>query len=294
MSAALTSSIPVTSIPLTTTFTPSPSCLSDYYTFSSGELSLGPPQTSDCLPSGWKPTSQYFSPGLCPSGYTIACSTVVSIDTLTETQATCCPTSYICAPLGWPSQVCSRTFAGWGTPATIMVTSSANSITTIFPFVPQAYESANGYGAANAYGILIAFQSTTTTTQPPMTYPTSSLPLPISTSPTNSPAPSQPLTPGDKAGIGISVTLVILGLFACLAFFILRHRRLSNRQHLSELQAGQYKERPHELQEMRGEPELYGSNLVLANSGGGTQGFEVEAGVLYGGGERQVVELQGY
>jgi hypothetical protein len=276
MSAILTSSTSVPSIPLTTTFTPSPSCLSDYYTFSNGEFSLGPPQTSDCLPSGWQPTSQYFSPGLCPSGYLIACSTVVSIDALTETQATCCPTSYICAPSGWSGQVCSRTFAGWGTPATVTVTSSANSITTIFPFVPQAYEYSYGYGAANAYGILIHFQSTTTTTQPSMTYTTSSLPyttsslpyttsslpLPISTSPTNSPAPSQPLTPGDKAGIGISVTLVILGLFACLAFFILRHRRRSNRQHLSELQAGQYKEGPHELQEMRSESELYGSNLV--------------------------------
>ncbi|KAL4892919.1 hypothetical protein BDV59DRAFT_178965 [Aspergillus ambiguus] len=97
----------ITIPPLTTTFTPAPSCLSDYYVWNATEggscivggstqtckfNSLGPPSTSDCLPPGYEPvTTAYFSPGLCPSGYNTACSEVVSVGTLTETRATCCP-----------------------------------------------------------------------------------------------------------------------------------------------------------------------------------------------------------
>jgi hypothetical protein len=77
---------------LTTAFIPSPSCLSDLYFYQPTNfyISLGPPSTSDCLPSGWA-LSGYFSPGICPSGYTIACSSSNSLDLLTETVATCCP-----------------------------------------------------------------------------------------------------------------------------------------------------------------------------------------------------------
>ena len=81
------------SIPaLTTIFTPSPSCLSDLYFYQPTDfyISLGPPSTSDCLPSGWA-LSGYFSPGICPSGYAIACSSLNSLGSLTETVATCCP-----------------------------------------------------------------------------------------------------------------------------------------------------------------------------------------------------------
>lgn len=92
---------------LTTTFTPAPSCLRDTYVWNatvgkscgSGSstvpcvyASLGPPSTSACLPSGYNwDTTAYFSPGICPSGYMIACSSVVSIGSVSETRATCCP-----------------------------------------------------------------------------------------------------------------------------------------------------------------------------------------------------------
>jgi hypothetical protein len=82
---------------LTTTFVPSSSCLTDIYMYNPGGsrfFSLGPPDVSDCFPSGWEPaTTAYFSPGVCPQGYGIACSSYNSIDTLTETIATCCPKS---------------------------------------------------------------------------------------------------------------------------------------------------------------------------------------------------------
>src|SRR5271154_2111910 len=86
---------PTTSIPLTTTFTPSPSCLSDYYWIGSF-ISLGPPSTTACLPSGWQLPSQLVSPGQCPSGYVIACLTSIALGSLPETQATCFPFSSSC------------------------------------------------------------------------------------------------------------------------------------------------------------------------------------------------------
>ncbi|PGG99507.1 hypothetical protein AJ79_08509 [Helicocarpus griseus UAMH5409] len=99
----------MTSVPtLTTTFTPSPSCLSDYYIWKQDDgwnfNSLGPQPTPACLPSGWDSASTaYFSPGICPSGYSAACSTVVHIHTVSETRATCCPSGYACqSATDWP------------------------------------------------------------------------------------------------------------------------------------------------------------------------------------------------
>jgi hypothetical protein len=90
-------------LPLTTTFVPPSTCISDTYLASSGctagecdglwmNLGPGPQSTGACLPSGWSPYS-YYSPGICPSGYSIAYSSVGSGDD-PETFATCCP-SYV-------------------------------------------------------------------------------------------------------------------------------------------------------------------------------------------------------
>jgi len=40
--------------------------------------------------------SQYFSPGVCPAGYTTARRSLVSVGTATETVTTCRPTAYTC------------------------------------------------------------------------------------------------------------------------------------------------------------------------------------------------------
>jgi hypothetical protein len=88
---------------LTTTFTPAPSCLSQFYQLDNADgmkcgdkicqyFQLGPLEPSSCFPSGWESSSTaYFSPGICPSGYTQACSSVINIGTVSETRATCCP-----------------------------------------------------------------------------------------------------------------------------------------------------------------------------------------------------------
>ncbi|KUI70558.1 hypothetical protein VM1G_05898 [Cytospora mali] len=94
--------------PLTTTFTAPSSCAtaaglyqiwpaSSAYYYEQGPLLA----RTDCYPSSYDASpSQYYSPGLCPNGYTAACSsTDVISTTVTETAYTCCPTAahYTCA-----------------------------------------------------------------------------------------------------------------------------------------------------------------------------------------------------
>ncbi|OTB04777.1 hypothetical protein M426DRAFT_147549 [Hypoxylon sp. CI-4A] len=92
--------------PLTTIFTPTgPDCSSSFI----GELTdnkwlqygVGGAASSACLPSSFNPYEpHYYSPGICPSGYTTACQfqSLEEGDTVSQTQATCCPTSYTCRP----------------------------------------------------------------------------------------------------------------------------------------------------------------------------------------------------
>lgn len=88
--------------PLTTTFTAPPAACetatglyqvwdaADAYYYEQGPLA----SLTTCYPDGYDPVpEQYYSPGLCPSGYTAACSsTDVVSATATETAYTCCPT----------------------------------------------------------------------------------------------------------------------------------------------------------------------------------------------------------
>lgn len=81
---------------LTTTFTPSPGCLDQIYkviiTAGTFYASLGTPNATNCFPPGWHPDpAAPFSPGICPSGYTIDGTSLGHIGSLYETTATCCP-----------------------------------------------------------------------------------------------------------------------------------------------------------------------------------------------------------
>ena len=96
-------------VPLTTTFTPQPECFTaiswntpygfpgNYYGISLGSTSectscwFGLPSSAKCFPTGWD-TLAVYSPGLCPSGYTVACSSEDKVTgTDTEMVGTCCP-----------------------------------------------------------------------------------------------------------------------------------------------------------------------------------------------------------
>jgi hypothetical protein len=266
--------------------TPSPSCLSNYY-WTNAFDSLGPPSTSDCLPSGWKFTSQHFSPGLCPSGYVIACSITTALGTFTETQATCCPSSYLCQTRNdypwYSTEACTRNYNAFPTSSTIYITTIVSSTTTINPLVISA-------GGVNAYGISIRWQSTDFSA--PTTYSPSNI-SPLSSSPTSfypsiTPTPntiSHSLTPGAAAGISISATLIFVVVVAILTFFILRHRRRSKLEPMSSLQTEPYKDGPQELENFRPQHELHGENE--------TQMITVDGGMAYSaqGSGRRFVEL---
>ena len=90
--------------PLTTIFTPSPRCFSDlalFTFFGSSSYAIanvtdfvnccfGLQSATTCLPIRWT-FADYFSPGICPHGYTTACSSTNVVGTVSETIATCCP-----------------------------------------------------------------------------------------------------------------------------------------------------------------------------------------------------------
>ena len=254
------SSTPTTSIPLTTTFTPSPSCLSDYYWTSPytplGFISLGPPSTTDCLPSGWEVTSQHFSPGLCPSGYVIACSITTVLDNHTETQATCCPSSYLCqngTNYPWYStEACGR---GW---SNISSTLTLTTITSGATFISTSVYA--GYGAVNAYGISIRWQSTDFPAT--ITQPTTAL-TSVITSTVTVPAggaSSHGLTSGAAAGIGVGAVLIFIAVIAFVAVFILRRRR---RRRGPKAEATNAVQRESEKYRGRQELEIYTAQSAL-------------------------------
>lgn len=83
--------------PLTTTFTAPASCdTASVYSvdgLNAGFYQQGPYETnSGCLPSKWVLNGAY-SPGVCPKGYTVACS---ATDESAETTV-CCPTYVLAA-----------------------------------------------------------------------------------------------------------------------------------------------------------------------------------------------------
>ncbi|KAI0804928.1 hypothetical protein GGR55DRAFT_657758 [Xylaria sp. FL0064] len=89
--------------PLTTTFTPQgPDCASTFLGRVSDNVwvqyGVGASPSSACYPSSFIPYEPYYySPGICPSGYTAACTAQISVSSdVSAKQLTCCPTSYTC------------------------------------------------------------------------------------------------------------------------------------------------------------------------------------------------------
>ncbi|KAK1772861.1 hypothetical protein QBC33DRAFT_32006 [Phialemonium atrogriseum] len=234
---------------LTTTFTPSSSCTVDIYQLPFEGLlcavgttsqeacvyyQLGPSTSSAaCFPTGWAPSNQsYFSPGVCPAGYSTACSNIVSVGDLTETRATCCPTGYACQKGSqWPwyyTDPCTRDYPGT---VEVIYTSSA----------PGHYVTATKSGAGvNAYGLEIRWQSTDFASSSPSSSPSSkSSPTESTTGPSSTGGPTAPaqesngsggggggggLSAGAKAGIGIGAAIGAILVLVGVAFFVRRAR----------------------------------------------------------------------
>ncbi|KAK4124048.1 hypothetical protein N657DRAFT_573286, partial [Parathielavia appendiculata] len=103
---------------LTTAFTPPASCASSTGIHIVGcgaecvwwaEGPLNSPAASACYPSSYNPSlGHYYSPGVCLSGYTAACTPRRTSGDVIETIQTCCPTalgySYHCDQPTFPWQ----------------------------------------------------------------------------------------------------------------------------------------------------------------------------------------------
>jgi hypothetical protein len=153
---------------LTTTFTAPLSCASStgIHIVGCGRDCIwwaeGPLNTRDCYPSDYTPyLSHYYSPGICPSGYTAACTSQHSLGRVTETVQTCCPTAlgydYQCVDPTWP----------WHSSLGCTVTFSDASLTLSFPTVTSIRDgrtvvtsTARTEVGIGAYGVEIRFQAT--------------------------------------------------------------------------------------------------------------------------------------
>lgn len=174
-----------------TSFTPAPTCfseLTDTYQIpslstpwnykTSGNDIIGGPiiLESACFPLAWEPNPfQYFSPGICPYGYTAGCTSTISTEfELTETGAQCCPNSWTCdteergpASLDWLPWIASYPCIYYPSGIfTVTSTGSGNNQTRVF--------TTSGI-SVNAFGVSIRWQATdflittTTTTNVPPT-----------------------------------------------------------------------------------------------------------------------------
>ncbi|GFF22136.1 hypothetical protein IFM51744_00527 [Aspergillus udagawae] len=222
-------------LPLTTTFTPPSACLRDLWAASSPPshnwwMNLGPLNTTKCLPSGWAATN-YFSPGICPSGYVIATTSKIVSGTMTETVATCCPVdggsnTYSIRPsdatdsgFWWATEVCA-----WGPAAGTLTKYTYTSFDTAGQetSMPGAMSSP---GSFNAYGVEVRWQSTDFTT-PLATVAMTTTTQATPTQTQSSTGSSSSLSTGAKAGIGVGVAAgVVLAVALALGLLWSRRRR---------------------------------------------------------------------
>ena len=106
-----------TILPLTTIFTPPQSCFDAPFAFatsSSGVVGLSSAwkdygeSSSQCYPSSYSSLQfnwNWYSPGVCASGYNIA-QTTTSSSSVNVTRAWCCPSSYTIT--GWMRAIITR------------------------------------------------------------------------------------------------------------------------------------------------------------------------------------------
>ncbi|KAI1370182.1 hypothetical protein F4677DRAFT_465973 [Hypoxylon crocopeplum] len=226
---------------LTTTFTPPSSCIASFSTdfkLPGGFDVMGPVSTDGCFPPNYNfRTDSYFSPGICPVGYSAACVTPMpgfgSVQD-TVTVVTCCPTSYTCNPsppvLEGSTYVCNSHvvyFVGqW------VSISGHEIVSSTFTTVLAGEDS-----IVNAFGIQIQMQSTNFISFPvSVLTPTSSSMASSMPSSTYQPIHSTDngisndgdsggLSAGAAAGVGIGVGLGVLLLAGAIVFTYCMGRR---------------------------------------------------------------------
>ncbi|KAI0130880.1 hypothetical protein F4814DRAFT_147176 [Daldinia grandis] len=246
--------------PLTTSFTPPADCVASSALYWVNTASTfywlhGRPGQSSCFPDDYSPyQNQYYSPGVCPSGYTRACEYIsTEEDTIVATRATCCPQgNYECAPTSssysypWgPTLGCMSVYRVDTETTFTTIDGTLNGDEEVGPLT-----SLFAPGTIMAYGVVIQNRPATTTAEETATGVSGSLSdnsAPASeTSPstsTTTTAEAQPdsnggakLSAGAAAGIGIGAAFVVLALGAVVLWMFWTRRR-KRRQEAAELQA---------------------------------------------------------
>ncbi|GAB1319344.1 Mid2 domain-containing protein [Madurella fahalii] len=221
---------------LTTTFTPASTCVQSFshlYINQTrtliGPAIAGPLSAGGCFPDNYDIhiADRYYSPGVCPVGYTPACSSSNTISsTLTETVVTCCPSLMACVTPQWSWEStlpCSRILEGSNQMTEMTYLDPNNGrLSMIVSWTPLWY-----YGL----GIQIRFQSTNADAQPGPTGPTNNGNS-GGGSPLESAGSTQPegLSSGAVAGIGIGVTLLVLLVIGGTIGVCVFRRRARKRQ----------------------------------------------------------------
>ncbi|EJT82413.1 hypothetical protein GGTG_02386 [Gaeumannomyces tritici R3-111a-1] len=129
--------------PLTATFTPPAGCLQQIYGTATTEIRgtastgykwhiLGGTSAGDCYPQNFVPgPTAYYSPAVCPSGWSMASSTAEMVQTLTESRAVCCPSEYRYSPATGSESLLSSpacySSAQWPTTVTLRVPDVENA-----------------------------------------------------------------------------------------------------------------------------------------------------------------------
>ncbi|KAH8422396.1 uncharacterized protein LDX57_000151 [Aspergillus melleus] len=283
LATATTTSGPPPSIPaLTTTFTPASSCTNYHMLLYEASgfacmvgdqsspcqyLHLGPSTTDGCLPSDWSTgTDAYYSPGVCPTGYTEACSNLVSVGTVTETRATCCPSSYICqTDTYWPwydNNKCTR----------IVDTTEVYTYMTDDPDDGLITTTSKDKYGANAYAVMIRYQSADHLPPTTSATTTAATASPTSTTSQTQSATSSPdsgtLSTGAKAGIGVGVAAGVILLVVGTAIWFFRRRR-GNAAAVSDTNGTENPVQPSQYDK----PELAGTQVYPTAELAGSQPF---------------------
>ncbi|KAF2447459.1 hypothetical protein P171DRAFT_518562 [Karstenula rhodostoma CBS 690.94] len=241
---------------LTTAFVPPSACLYTgniwqiHTTYTDGpradrrfELFGAPLDASpNCYPKDYSPR-KYYSPGVCPSGYTIATAQTNAIGSLTETTHICCPSAI---PMNLQTQRipnpnfpfldtlrCESTYTAKGT---FTLTSSEEGREP----TPAVYMHPSKPGAINAYAVVVRFQATDFASKTLSSFSSTSSPS-LSGTTSSSPAPSSTdiskdsgLSTGASVGIGVGAGAVGLAAIIGTVWFILRSRKKKQRNAYSD------------------------------------------------------------
>ncbi|KAK8112567.1 hypothetical protein PG984_013093 [Apiospora sp. TS-2023a] len=228
---------------------------------------VGPSYQSDCFPPNFHALDPYYySPGVCPQGYTVACAAGLGEDAAT-TVGTCCPTGYGCVRgrPGHESNACRTVLA------TDSYFSYSVARTTSADDYPRAQSSTTQFWAAGAGvfargpvirrsgddpswpGFPVQTDGTkTTAVAASSTAAGSRGGAEITPTPTGMPSSSggdvrfttvtQPASPGGNGGIsdvakiaiGVGVAVGVAVLIAVFVFVLWRRKRSMKRRQASE------------------------------------------------------------